>query len=253
MLGWLRAVALGAGCSRRSGQHRGEFSAGKRERWCRGQGGPEKKTSIAPPIGNLIGKVTGNAMWMMVTMQATQSPLTCTVTEMARLLGISRSKAYACVRTGVIPAIHIGRRVVVPRRVVDELLRPAIPMVGRRAVHRTDFPPAPTAARILETMSVSRADDTLIRRVQQCREEILAAARRRGAHNVRLFGSLARGDAHTGSDVDFLVDFEPGRSLLDVSGLILDLEELLGVRVDVVEASALRSRDAHVLDDAVSL
>jgi hypothetical protein len=102
-------------------------------------------------------------------------------------------------------------------------------------------------------MSVSRADDTLIRLVRQCREEILAAARGRGAHNVRLFGSLARGDAHAGSDVDFLVDFEPGRSLLDVSGLILDLEELLGVRVDVVEASALRSRDAHVLDYAISL
>jgi excisionase family DNA binding protein len=181
-------------------------------------------------------------------MQAMQSPLTCTVTEMAALLGISRSKAYACVRTGIIPAIHIGRRVVVPRRVVDELLKPASPPVPGTA-----FPPTLAGARILEAMSVSRADDTLIRLVRQRREEILAAGRRRGAHNVRLFGSLARGDAHAGSDVDFLVDFEPGRSLLDVSGLILDLEELLGVRVDVVEASALRSRDAHVLDDAVSL
>ena len=93
----------------------------------------------------------------------------------------------------------------------------------------------------------------MIELVRQRREEILAVARRRGAHNVRLFGSLARGEGHAGSDVDFLVDFDPGRSLLDVSGLILDLEELLGVRVDIVEASALRSGDAHVLDDAVSL
>jgi hypothetical protein len=166
---------------------------------------------------------------------------------MAALLGISRSKAYACVRTGEIPAIHIGRRVVVPRRVVEELLIEPIDN------HPTNLPSRLAAARILKTMSVSRADDTLIGLVRQRREQILAAARRRGAHNVRLFGSLARGDAHAGSDVDFLVDFEPERSLLDVSGLILDLEELLGVRVDVVEASALRSGDAHVLDDAVSL
>lgn len=65
------------------------------------------------------------------------------------------------------------------------------------------------------------------------REAILGIAKQRGAYNVRVFGSVARGEAGATSDVDLLVDFEPGRSLLDLSGLVLDLEEALGRRVDV--------------------
>ncbi|MGH2586706.1 MAG: nucleotidyltransferase family protein [Dehalococcoidia bacterium] len=57
----------------------------------------------------------------------------------------------------------------------------------------------------------------------------------RGASNVRVFGSVARGEAGIGSDVGFLVDMEPGRTVLDLSELILDLEEMLGRNVDVVE------------------
>ena len=67
------------------------------------------------------------------------------------------------------------------------------------------------------------------------RAQIVSIAAARGARNLRVFGSVARGDARPDSDVDFLVDFEPGRSVLDLSELILDLEELLGRRVDVVE------------------
>jgi hypothetical protein len=63
------------------------------------------------------------------------------------------------------------------------------------------------------------------------RAQIVAAAERRGAHNVRVFGSVARGDQRYDSDIDFLVDFEPGRSLLDLTGLWLDLETVLGCRV----------------------
>jgi uncharacterized protein len=59
------------------------------------------------------------------------------------------------------------------------------------------------------------------------RTKILAAAARHGATNVRVFGSVARGDADAASDVDFLVDFEPGRSLLDLASLLVDLEDLL--------------------------
>lgn len=65
------------------------------------------------------------------------------------------------------------------------------------------------------------------------RDDILRIAEQRGAHNIRVFGSVARGEATRDSDVDFLVDFESGRSLIDLSGLILDLEEALGCRVDV--------------------
>ncbi len=67
------------------------------------------------------------------------------------------------------------------------------------------------------------------------REEILRIARARGARKVRVFGSVARGQARGDSDVDFLVEMESGRTVLDLSELILDLEEALGCPVDVVE------------------
>ena len=66
------------------------------------------------------------------------------------------------------------------------------------------------------------------------REEILRIAANRGAYNVRIFGSVVRDEAGPGSDVDFLVDLEPERSLLDVGGLVLDLQNLLGFEVDIV-------------------
>ena len=84
------------------------------------------------------------------------------------------------------------------------------------------------------------------------RAEIVAAAARHGATNVRVFGSVARGDADATSDVDFLVDFEPGRSLLDLAGLLVDLEDLLGHPVDVVTEPGLKARiRQRVLAEAV--
>jgi hypothetical protein len=65
------------------------------------------------------------------------------------------------------------------------------------------------------------------------REEILRVAQRRGARNLRVFGSVARGEAGASSDLDLLVDWEPGRSLLDHAGLVQDLQELLGMKVHV--------------------
>lgn len=73
------------------------------------------------------------------------------------------------------------------------------------------------------------------------RDEILAIARRHGAHSVRVFGSFARGDARPDSDIDFLVSLDPGRSLLDVCALVTDLGELLGRKVDVVTEASLYS------------
>ena len=90
-------------------------------------------------------------------------------------------------------------------------------------------------------------------RLRERRAEVRAAAARRGASNLRVFGSLARGDDGVDSDIDFLVDFEASRSLVDVAGLILDLQDILGVPVDVVEASTLRPGDSDVLADAVEL
>lgn len=65
------------------------------------------------------------------------------------------------------------------------------------------------------------------------REEILRLARRRGARNLRVFGSVARGEANERSDLDLLVEWEPERSLLDHAGLVQDLQELLGMKVHV--------------------
>jgi predicted nucleotidyltransferase len=78
--------------------------------------------------------------------------------------------------------------------------------------------------------------------VRNKREEVLRIARQYGARNVRVFGSVARGEATPDSDVDFLVDMEPGRSLFDLGGLLMDLQELLGRRVDVVTERGLRER-----------
>jgi uncharacterized protein len=86
------------------------------------------------------------------------------------------------------------------------------------------------------------------------RNQIIALAEKRGARNVRVFGSVARGEQLLQSDVDFLVDFEPGRSLLDLTGLMLDLEEALGCPVDVISSRGLRPRVAtHVMRDAIAL
>jgi predicted nucleotidyltransferase len=76
-------------------------------------------------------------------------------------------------------------------------------------------------------------------RLREKRGEILRIAARHGARNVRVFGSAVRGEAKPGSDIDFLVELEPGRSLLDQAALVLDLEELLGCKVDVVTERGL--------------
>ncbi len=90
--------------------------------------------------------------------------------------------------------------------------------------------------------------------VRAKREEILRLAERWGAYNVRVFGSVVRGDAGPHSDVDFLVHFKEGRSLLDHGGLLMDLRELLGCEVDVVDDEAMRPRfRERVLKEAVPL
>lgn len=90
--------------------------------------------------------------------------------------------------------------------------------------------------------------------VKEKREEILDIAARHGASNVRVFGSVARGEAGPESDVDFLVELERGRSLLDRAALILDLETLLGRRVDVATERGLKPYiREHILQETVHL
>ncbi len=92
------------------------------------------------------------------------------------------------------------------------------------------------------------------RLIEQHREQIKLLATQRGASRVRLFGSRLNDSARPDSDADFLVDLESGRSALALGGLLMDLQELLGTRVDVVTAAALhpKIRD-KVLRQAVDL
>ena len=86
------------------------------------------------------------------------------------------------------------------------------------------------------------------------RAEIVDVARLRGAHELRVFGSVARGEQAATSDVDLLVTFEPGRSLLDLGGVVADLEDLLGCPVDVVTVEELRPHvRERILAEAVDL
>jgi predicted nucleotidyltransferase len=90
--------------------------------------------------------------------------------------------------------------------------------------------------------------------LRERREEILAIARRYGAKNLRVFGSVARGDAGPESDVDFLVELEPGRNLFDLGGFLYEVRELLGCPVDVVTEKGLREHiRPSVLKEAVPL
>ena len=90
--------------------------------------------------------------------------------------------------------------------------------------------------------------------LKEKRDAIIEIAAKHGAHNVRVFGSVARGEASPESDVDFLVELGAGRSLLDHAALLLDLQELLGINVDVVTEKGLKARiKDDVLNEAIAL
>ena len=90
--------------------------------------------------------------------------------------------------------------------------------------------------------------------VNDKRESVIHIAAKHGARNVRIFGSVARGDAGPSSDLDLLVDLDPGRSLFDLGGLLMDLQEFLDCRVDVITERGLRPRlREQVLREAIPL
>lgn len=90
--------------------------------------------------------------------------------------------------------------------------------------------------------------------LQQKREEILNLAAQHGTSNIRIFGSVARDEEGEDSDIDFLVDMESDRSLLDRIGLIQDLEDILGRKVDVATVKGLReSFRERIMSQAIPL
>ena len=90
--------------------------------------------------------------------------------------------------------------------------------------------------------------------IEEKREQILAIAARYGARNVRIFGSVARGEADEESDVEFVVEFDESASLMDHAAMLLERQELLGRRVDIAPEKCLRPRvRERVLGEAVPL
>jgi uncharacterized protein len=94
----------------------------------------------------------------------------------------------------------------------------------------------------------------LYERIRRKRDRILVLAGRFGIKNIRIFGSVARHEAHEGSDIDFLVEFPPGTSLLDHAAFQQELTDLLGCSVDVASVNGLRERIRNiVLQEAVPI
>ena len=102
-------------------------------------------------------------------------------------------------------------------------------------------------------MSVVDTSAPLGALVHEQRHRILEIAARHRARRVRVFGSVARGEAGEDSDIDLLVDFDPHSSLFDLLHLTEELEQLLGHRVDVVSTGGLKDRDETILAEAVDL
>lgn len=90
--------------------------------------------------------------------------------------------------------------------------------------------------------------------IQAMKDEIIAVAQSHGAHNIRIFGSFVRGDQRAESDLDLLADIDPDKSLIDQAALIRELEELLGIKVDLVEPVCLHRyiKDA-IMQEAIPL
>ncbi|MEX2260773.1 MAG: nucleotidyltransferase family protein [Bryobacteraceae bacterium] len=85
------------------------------------------------------------------------------------------------------------------------------------------------------------------------RAEIVRLGEKHGARNIRVFGSVARGDNREDSDVDLLVDMEKGRNLFDLAGFVADVQDLLKAKVDVVTPGGLRYLRERILTEAVPL
>lgn len=134
----------------------------------------------------------------------------------------------AQVAQSVISAYESGRR------------EPALPTLARLVAatgHQLTMHLEPT-----ESARPSLPDTPLARRLHHRREQVLATAARRGAGNVRVFGSVARGEDRPDSDIDLLVDLAPGTGVIGLAGLTRELAALLGTRVDVAPADSLKPR-----------
>lgn len=150
--------------------------------------------------------------------------------------------------------VELGRRAGVAQSVVSAYesgaRQPSLPTLAR-LVESTGLE---LAVHLTESSSSESGKGNLAQRVHGCRAELREVIARYGLSNARLFGSVARGEDGPDSDVDLLVDVPAGVGLISLGRCQSELEELLGVRVDLVAAGDLKPRlAAEVLAEAVGL
>jgi excisionase family DNA binding protein len=191
-------------------------------------------------------------------MGAEVSPMLLTPREVAECLSVSVRTVYSWLEAGRLPAVRLSERVTrVPSEAVDALVADAIEpaTVGPLAAEdRALYCPTCGGAMEAETVSGVEPSERLLTLVRDHRDAIVRIAAANHAGNVRLFGSVARGDARDDSDIDLLVDLDEEASLFDLAGIGIELSDLLGQPVDVVPASGLKQRIRdRVLGEAVDL
>ncbi|MBE0418099.1 MAG: nucleotidyltransferase domain-containing protein [Coriobacteriia bacterium] len=178
--------------------------------------------------------------------------------QVAERLAVSSRTVYLWIEEGRLPAVRLSERVTrVPAEAVDALIErsthPATPSLPQMTA---EAPVGYAATSALTEAESSRATPAELLRglLSEQRAEIIKIAARRRVDNLRMIGSVARGDAHEGSDIDLLVDLKPSASLYDLSGFAGELEALLGVKVDVVPAGSVKQGiRERVLREAVPL
>lgn len=193
--------------------------------------------------------------------------------QVAERLSVSPRTVYLWIEQGRLPVVRFSERVTrVPAQALEALVasayvppsrpfpEPAQPLLAAEepgsysAVAYAEQPAAPTIP--AEPIRVAGPTPTRLLRelLRMHRDEILAVAQRRRVDNVRVFGSVARGDAVATSDIDLLVDLAPHASLFDLSGFAGEVEALLGVRVDVVPERSIKAEiRERVLREALPL
>lgn len=177
--------------------------------------------------------------------------------EVARRLNVSPRTVYLWLEQGRLPAVRLSQRVTrVPEEAVVALVESMTTAATDTALmaRESSATYCPTCGAPNLVVADTTPSQRIMDAVRQHRDEILEIADRRRAENVRIFGSVARGDAREDSDLDILVDLKPHASLFDLGGLNGELETLLGMKVDVVPANSVKAPiRERVMSEAVPL